>query len=427
MSPKMIDGMMKNLMPLMTPSMMKDMTPALIKIADDKLMNKLKGMMTPEIMKAVMPGMDIKAMKGMMKMMNPKMMKAMMPGMMAKMPDKLLMKMAPSMMKALSIEQMAKLMPIMMPSLMKVIPPKMMADMEKQMMPMMPKKVLDMMNNPMSIIDTNMHFFGAIQMMTGTKTAGGKALDAMRAMEIYHDLVKKGEKNPINECYRILSFEQAAPEGMTGVEFEKEMKHLGVVLEHPKEEILEELNIPRKLRPTTFTGRFEIFSELFDTVAKSVGVQAEWDPMFKHVPAEMKNKLEKNEFYFIFGKIPLISHASTNANNPILASLVKQDKSIDNFIWISIKRGESLGLKTGDKIEMTNTTSKQKVEGRVKLTDLIRGDTLFFPSAFGVENPKLKIAYKNGPALNKIVPYQTERLVSAYRSQEFTVKIKKIN
>ncbi len=427
MSSGMFNGMMKQLLPLMNPQMMKDMTPALLDIADDKLMNKFKGMMTPDIMKAVMPGMSPSAMKGMMGMMNPKMMKSMMPGMMAKIPDNLLMKMAPKMMGAMSKEQIAKLMPVMMPALMKVIPPKMMAKMEKQMMPMMPKNVAAMMQNPMSIIDSNMHFFGAIQMMTGTKTPGGKSLSAMKVMKIYHELKAKGEKNPINEAYRILSFEQAAPHGMTGKQFEEEMKEMGVVLEHPKDKILEEFNIPRKLRPNSLSGRLEIFSELFNVISDSAGIKPEWNPMFEHVDNDMNKKLADNEFYFIFGKTPIISHASTNSNNPILAALIKQDIDSIHHIWLSKEKGVKLGLKTGDKIELSNTVSKQKVVGHVQLTDLVRKDTIFFPSSFGVENPLLHVAYKNGPALNEIVPDQTERLVAAFRSQEFTVKVKKVN
>ncbi len=427
MSPKMVDGMMKQLVPLMTPEMMRDMVDPLLEIADDKLMNSFKGMMTPEIMSAVMPGMDEKAMNGMMGMMNPAMMKKMMPGMMAKIPDNMLLKMAPAMMKAMSLDQMAKLMPGMMPALMKVIPPKMMAGMERQMMPMMPKAVKTMMTNPMSIIESNMHYFGAIHMMTGTKTPGGKPLDAMRAMKIYDELVKKGEKNPVNEAYRILSFEQAAPHGMTGKQFEEEMRELGVVLEHPKAHVLEHLNIPRKMRATSFSGRMEIFSNLFNVVDDAAGTKPEWNPMFEYVPAEMNQKLAKDEFFFIFGKTPVISHASTNSNNPILASLVKQDHDTIHDIWLSKKKGETLGIKSGDTIELTNTTSKQKVQGTVQLTEMIREDTVFFPSSFGVENPKLRIAFGNGPALNEIVPDQTERLVAAYRSQEFTVKVKKIN
>jgi anaerobic selenocysteine-containing dehydrogenase len=427
MSPATVNAMMKQLVPLMTPEMIRDMTPDLLEIADDKLMNKFAGMMTPDIMKAVMPGMDEKAMQNMMKMMTPAMMKKMMPGMMAKIPDNLLMKMAPKMMKAMTMEQMAKLMPSMMPALMKVIPPKMMAQMERQMMPMMPKNILAMMKNPMSIIDTNMHFFGAVHMMTGTKTPGGKPLNAIKAMEIYNKLKASGEKNPVNEAYRILSFEQAASHGMTGKQLEEEMRELGVVLEHPKEHVLEELNIPRKLRPTSLSGRLEIFSEFFDYVAKVAGVEPEWNPMFEHIAPEMNKKLADDEFYFTFGKTPVVSHASTNNNNPILAALVKQDEDTIHNIWVSKEKGSKLGLKSGDKIEISNTISKQKVIGKVQLTDMIRKDTIFFPSSFGVENPKLRVAYNNGPALNEIVPYQIERLVAAFRSQEFTVKVKKVN
>jgi len=361
----------------------------------------------------------------MMKMMNPTMMKTMMPSMMEKIPDDLLMKMAPKMMEAMSLKQMAALMPSMMPALMKKIPPKMMAEMEKSMMPMMPKNILEMMENPMSIINSNMHYFGAMQMMTGTKTAGGKSLDAMKIMALFHELKAKGEKNPVNEALRIISFEQASGEKHTGKELEAKMKQIGVIVEHHKDHILEELNIPRKLRPTTLSGRMEVYSELFEVVEQAAGKGSEWNPMFEYIPAAMNQNLAEDEFFFIFGKIPQASHASST-NNAMLDSLIKRRNDSVTSIWISMKRGKKLGLVSGDKIELTNTTSNQKVQGVVKLTELIRDDSLFFPAAFGVDTPMLKIAYKNGPALNKIVNYNTERLVAAHRSQEFTVKVKKV-
>ncbi len=426
MKKEMVDGMMKNLLPLMTPQMMRDMVPTLLKVADDKLMNSFKGLMTPEIMAEVMPGMDAKSMDNMMNMMNPSMMKSMMPGMMKQISDKTLMEMAPGMMSAMSLDQMAALMPGMMPELMKKIPADMMAGMEKEMFPLMPKNIQEMMKNPMSIIDSNMHYFGAMQMMTGTKTAGGKPLDAMKVMEVFHKLKAKGEKNPVNEALRIISFEQASGKKHTGKELESEMREKGVLTEHHKEHILEELNIPRKLRPLTLSGRMEVYSELFQVVEYAAGIGSEWNPMFEYIPAAMNQKLAKDEFFFIFGKIPQAAHASTT-NNPILNSLIKRRNDSVSSMWISTKRGKELGIKTGDRIELTNTSSNQKVQGIVKVTEMVRDDSLFFPAAFGVDNPMQKIAYKNGPALNKIVNYNTERLVAAHRSQEFTVKIKKVN
>ena len=426
MKKEMVDGMMKNLLPLMTPNMMREMVPTLLKVADDKLMMSFKGMMTSDITAEVMPGVSEEDMAKMMKVMTPDMMKQMMPGMMEKISDKTLMSMAPGMMQAMSLDQMAALMPGMMPELMKKIPPQMMASMEKEMFPLMPKNIQGMMKNPMSIIDSNMHYFGAMQMMTGTKTAGGKPLDAMRMMALVAELEKKGEKNPVNEALRIISFEQAAaPHKEKGTHLEAELKEKGVITEHHKDHILEELNIPRKLRPLTLSGRLEIYSELFQVVENAAGKGSEWNPMFEYIPAKMNRDLAKDEFFFIFGKIPQAAHASTT-NNALLNALIKRRNDSISSMWINTKRGKELGIKTGDRIELTNTRSNQKVIGIVKVTELIRTDSIFFPAAFGVKNPMQKIAYNNGPALNNIVDYNTERLVAAFRSQEFTVKVKKV-
>jgi hypothetical protein len=94
-------------------------------------------------------------------------------------------------------------------------------------------------------------------------------------------------------------------------------------------------------------------------------------------------------------------------------------------VWIHPQRAGALGIAQGDKIRLTNNTSKQTTEGRAYVTRLIRPDTLFIYSSFGVENPALSQTQGEGTATNKLIPYQVEPVVAGFKSQEFTLRVAK--
>ena len=48
-------------------------------------------------------------------------------------------------------------------------------------------------------------------------------------------------------------------------------------------------------------------------------------------------------------------------------------------------------------------------------------------SSLGGFTPELKLSYKNGAAIGKLIPDNYDNVTAAYRSQEFTVKVKKVN
>jgi hypothetical protein len=60
------------------------------------------------------------------------------------------------------------------------------------------------------------------------------------------------------------------------------------------------------------------------------------------------------------------------------------------------------------------------------VTRLIHREAVFFYSGFGAENPMLTRAVGVGTATNKLVPYAVEPVTGGFRTQEFTVRIKKI-
>ena len=95
--------------------------------------------------------------------------------------------------------------------------------------------------------------------------------------------------------------------------------------------------------------------------------------------------LDKDEFYFTYGKTPTVSYGSTNSNNPVLASINEFKSDIYTGIWIHPDRAKPLGLATGDPIKLRNTRSGQEANGKAYLTRLVHRDAVFLHSSFGVE------------------------------------------
>ncbi len=94
-------------------------------------------------------------------------------------------------------------------------------------------------------------------------------------------------------------------------------------------------------------------------------------------------------------------------------------------LWINPQKATMLNIKTGDTVTVENLQSGQKAQIKAFVTDMVRPDTVFMSSSFGTENPLLKNSVGVGTALNKLVPYQVEPIVSAFRTQEFTVRVTK--
>ncbi len=225
---------------------------------------------------------------------------------------------------------------------------------------------------------------------------------------------------------RNVSFKHHAKNlGMTPEQLEKTLREKGVLVLEPVEKLLEHAAIARHLPVPTPSGRIEIYSLMLASFVMQQGYRVNWDPGLVYFPPRLNQEKRANEFNFIYGKTPTVSYASTNSNNPILMALSK-DKA-DEFmgLWIHPKKAAALDIKTGDNVTLENTQSGQKVQIKAFVTDMVRPDTVFMSSSFGTENPLLENSAGVGAALNKIVPYEVEPIVSAFRSQEFTVRVTK--
>jgi anaerobic selenocysteine-containing dehydrogenase len=232
-------------------------------------------------------------------------------------------------------------------------------------------------------------------------------------------------------CRRV-SFDNAAAKiHRSAAELDDVLRKRGVYHEADKTELIAQWGMPRKMPVPTESGRIEFFSSLFHSLRQAGNTAPNFSPLATHIHAEcrvgrkMHEPLAEDEFYFSYGKTPTVSHASTNSNNPVLAAINDFKNDIYKSVWIHPQRAAALGIGQGDRIRLTNLKSKQSTEGHAYVTRLIRPDTLFIYSSFGVENPALSQTQGEGTATNKLIPYQVEPVVAGFRSQEFTLRVQK--
>ncbi len=204
-----------------------------------------------------------------------------------------------------------------------------------------------------------------------------------------------------------------------------------IEVEH-RDELMAKWSMPYQQPLSTPSGRFEFYSLFLANIVQQTGIPTlEGNPLFTFVPNEFKPGMkpgdaltEKDEFFFTYGKVPTQSHAAT-MNNDLLTAISEKHKDAYYGVWLNTQRATALGISTGDRIVLTNTTSGQKAEGTAFVTEMIRPDTIFVPAAFGGEDPNMKQAYGKGTPFSNLVPRRHEHSVGNFRASEFTVKIAK--
>ncbi|HEB95638.1 MAG TPA: molybdopterin oxidoreductase [Sedimenticola thiotaurini] len=230
-------------------------------------------------------------------------------------------------------------------------------------------------------------------------------------------------------CRQVSFAQEARRLGISVEELDRELREKGVYFEADRQEVLEKYGMPRRMPVPTDSGRIEFFSNLFHGLRQAGYDSPHFNPLAGFIPARcrkdrpMHAPLEKDEFYFTYGKTPTVSHASTNSNNPVLAAINRFKSDIYKRVWIHPDRAGVLGIRDGDGIRLTNTLSGQQATGQAHVTRLVRPDVLFVYSSFGVENPALHLTEGDGTATNKLVPHQEEPVVGGFRSQEFTIRV----
>ncbi len=265
-------------------------------------------------------------------------------------------------------------------------------------------------------------FIQTIEQLTGMKAADIKKYFA-ETQKTHKD--RKG-KGAFAAACRKASFDLYAERGKTTPEhIDEVLREKGVYHEEAMREILAHQAMPRKMPVPTDSGRVEFYSGLMRSLRDGGNTQDNFQVLAGWIAPELpvSTALGQDEFYFIYGKSPTVSHASTNSNNPVLSAINKFKDDIYKGVWIHPDRAEKLGIGTGDPIRLTNTKSGQKATGRAYVTRLVQQDTLFIHSSFGVENEALTKTSGEGTATSTIIPHQVEPVVAGFRSQEFTLKV----
>ncbi|MFA5530029.1 MAG: molybdopterin-dependent oxidoreductase [Thiohalomonadaceae bacterium] len=259
-------------------------------------------------------------------------------------------------------------------------------------------------------------------------------LPAAEVMAAYARRNQPGVKGAFSAACREVSFNQAAKRlGTSAKEIDLALRARGVLMEEPREELLKHTAMPRVLPLATESGRIEFFSPLFHGLRQSGARQPNFSVLATHIAAQCRGvtpadkPLAADEFYFTYGKSPTVSYASTNSNNPVLAAINDFKKDIYTGIWMHPERAHALGIRSGDRIRLTNTRSGQQADGTAYVTRQVHREALFLYSSFGAENKALTRAYGIGTATSKLIPYEVEPVVGGFRSQEFTIKVSKLN
>lgn len=265
-----------------------------------------------------------------------------------------------------------------------------------------------------------------VEAMTGMPAAPVRAA--------WERLRAEGAPSPFTHACREVSFRLSAERaGTTSAELDRVLRERGIFTEQPREQVLEHAAMPRRLPLPTGSGRVEYYSSLFDSLRGMGAEGPHFSVLATHIPArcrdnaDMAAPLGADEFYFTYGKTPTVSYASTNSNNPVLAAVNRFKGGTYTGIWIHPDRAARLDIVTGDPIRLTNTRSGQTATGHAYITRLVHRDALFIYSSFGAENPALSRSHGLGTATNKLVPYRVEPVVGGFRSQEFTLRVQKLD
>lgn len=210
----------------------------------------------------------------------------------------------------------------------------------------------------------------------------------------------------------------AASKGVPIDELEKN----GYYVKMPEDKLRETaVKLLEEGKLATPTGRIEIFSFLMFKIASSKGSNPLWDPLVDWAPPQVFGKADgKNTFYLIYGRIPTMTHTAT-ADNGILMKLTPSYKFM---VWINRKVAERLGIKTGDKVKLTNVETGKSTEGIAFATDLVREDTIWVASDFGQRSEKLRFV-KGGIIYHYLTELKADPIAGGVMSEEVIIRLEK--
>ena len=111
-------------------------------------------------------------------------------------------------------------------------------------------------------------------------------------------------------------------------------------------------------------------------------------------------------FRLITGRAPVHTFSRTQTN-PLLGDLMRE-----NELWVNAQTARSLGVKSGQYVQLSNQDGVTSNRVRVKATQRIRPDTVYMVYGFGHTNRMLKSAYLKGASAAQLnTRYATDPLM----------------
>ena len=200
---------------------------------------------------------------------------------------------------------------------------------------------------------------------------------------------------------------------------------------------------PSKVKPQhklTRSNKIEVYSTFLATVHNKLVTEHRMEeseyytPLYSYVRPyfeKLKPALDNDEFIPITGFHPLSSFTGAQTRNNVLLKNIGTGLRYST-VFINASKGKSLGLKTGDIVEIFNIEKPDLKEiAEITLTEGLEQDSLF--AFYGVGNglyknlsDKLNVASKIGFNPNHIGNLTFTPLDATAPQQDFIVKIRKV-
>ena len=245
--------------------------------------------------------------------------------------------------------------------------------------------------------------------------------------------IKDGVKSPFSvpPTAMLLSRKPPKRRASTVKQLDTVLREKGVYMLDTKDRLLEKHAMPWKLPMPSGSGRVEFYSSLFNGLRGMGGTAPQFSVLATHIPTECRCTASGSSgrrrvlLYLWQGARPCPMPPPTTTIRCWRPSTSSRRISTPTSGYIRRALPSSVS-RMGDAISITNSQSGQTANGHAHVTRLIHREAVFFYSGFGAENPMLTRAVGVGTATNKLVPYAVEPVTGGFRTQEFTVRIKKI-
>jgi thiosulfate reductase/polysulfide reductase chain A len=192
---------------------------------------------------------------------------------------------------------------------------------------------------------------------------------------------------------------------------------LGVTLEDLKTKGVLTVGSPWKEgfeKLSTPSGKVEIYSQTLEKLG--------YPPIPRwEEPLVSPDPKDPHSFRLLHGKQAMHTHAMT-ANQPYLLEVSHRYDLIR--LWVNRKRGQRLGLKDGDWVQIKSPTGEGRM--RVKLTEGLHGSAVWLPSGYGAFSRHLTTAFDMGLSYNDFLPTYFDPTVGHCMSSEIVVQVTRI-